>query len=337
VPAANLIVVPVEEHVMPIGKTAWRRQAGHARSAEAGLSLVAVVVAVGLAGILALVLSSMIGGALKGQKAVDLRSDFTALKALVLSSIDCKGTFESVSPAIDPGAPGASCDSTSSSQVAPFLRLRRATANGSVQWLTGPLNRDGAARLGSWKVRVTCSDAEQSLIIRAARVDDNGNALKDPLTGFLQGWDAKNALIAGGDASGLAFPVCFAAGGAKSTTVGLRVHNLPLYGKRKFLDFFHTGAATPYLTIDLQDLSDRGLLPKSWNGFLTTLVTQSITNYNMSVTEVNGDGYPDAVLQPFVFGGQSYCIFSGKDGTVIACPEYYLNTTYVTGPIASGR
>ena len=159
--------------------------------------------------IMSLVLMGMMGvfsTAFKSQRHTELTGDLEAIRTLLRSSIDCTETFKSAG--INPVSPGSSCTSSSadSGQLAPYIRLRRKTTDGSVQWLGSDWNGTEAT-LGTWKIRASCSANEQSLVVRAGRPDGKGSFLADPLTRRPATWSDTRSLLFGGGSE--AIPLCF--------------------------------------------------------------------------------------------------------------------------------
>lgn len=175
------------------------------RDRQSGMSLVSVLVATAMLGIIAATMSQLLGDALRTTKKIELDVELAAIRSQILTGIDCESTF--AMNGITDANEAASCTSTSADdgQVGPWLRLRRKTKTGT-DWMTGTLV-GGVATLGRWQIRASCSQGEQSLIIRAARLDAAGNPLTNPLTKKLYSWTAKKSLIFGtGDSSA---PICF--------------------------------------------------------------------------------------------------------------------------------
>lgn len=183
-------------------------------SPEFGGSLVGALVAVAITSVLAAGLATVYSRGFTYQNHLEQRTDQMGIRDLLADSIDCRATLASAG--INEDSPGTSCASTSEAggQVGPFLRLYRRTSGGP-KALTGPLARNGSARLGRFDVRATCSGTERTLIVRLARVNEDGTSKKDAMTGKEQGWYAKNALVVGDPTiDARAFPLCF--GGAPS-------------------------------------------------------------------------------------------------------------------------
>ncbi|MBY0369371.1 hypothetical protein K2X33_01710 [bacterium] len=158
-----------------------------------------VIVSIVMMGLVALLRTSF-----NASSHVSLREELDSLKSLIGDGIDCDATFASGS--IDPAAPGSGCTSTSNNQTGPFLTLMRRSRTGAVP-LTAALDASGLGAIGKYKLRTTCSQSEQSLIIRAAVVDADGNFPPDPFTKQPLDWNSPRGLLYGGNT--LALPICF--------------------------------------------------------------------------------------------------------------------------------
>ncbi len=188
--------------------------------------------------VLMLALSTLLTGTFRAVKHTELTGDFALLRNTLLDQIDCDATFKEAN--IDPNDPLV-CNSNSSpnGQLAArrFLRLRRKTRDGSIQYVTDSLV-NGVGRLGTLSLRATCSASEQSLVIRAARPVGK-TFLEDPLTRRLASWDAPRALAFGGRPGDI--PLCY----VSETPTGPRRQASILVGMR----VFNTGLET--IDIDL--------------------------------------------------------------------------------------
>jgi hypothetical protein len=126
---------------------------------------------------------------------------------MIATSVDCPGSFASaLGGAIDQAAPGGKCSSTSDDQKGPYMRLFRRTLAGPREVGTFDAAH-GVVRLGGYALRVSCSRQEESLIVRAAKMDASGKFGKDPLTGGTMDFGARRALVIGGAARPACFPV----------------------------------------------------------------------------------------------------------------------------------
>lgn len=167
-----------------------------------GYGLLSVVVAVGIGTILMLAISQSLRTSFRAAAAIGQAAELARIEQTLASDIDCEGTLASIDPN------GSSCSSTSApggQDSAPvYLRLRRKTLDGSVKYLTPPLV-NGVARIGDWSIRATCSASEQSLVIRAARVQ--GSGFQKNFTGDIADWKSPQGLLFGGAAGRI--PICY--------------------------------------------------------------------------------------------------------------------------------
>lgn len=167
---------------------------------DAGFSLVNVLVGVGLLGILAAASAAIFGNMFSVNRKLELRGDIEIIRRTLFDAIDCDATIAA-----------AACNSTSApgGEQAPFLRLqRRSAVAGQPLFLTGPLEADGSARIGEWNVRASCSAAERTLVVRAARPLANGAFARDPMDRLtLLDWRHRRSLLFGSGVGVL--PLCF--------------------------------------------------------------------------------------------------------------------------------
>ncbi len=207
---------------------------------QKGESLVSVLVAATVGGMVMLSLSGFTSTMFRSAKHTELTGELSQLRSLIAEQIDCEKTFAEAG--IDPNDPSA-CNTTSANGgqtgAGKFLRLVRKTKNGSVQFLTTALEA-GGGKLGSYTLRATCSASEQTIVIRAARPAGNGFA-EDPLTKKPASWDDSKALLFGTAPS---LPICYAGAstGAKrqaTVVVGISIFNTGL----EFVDVDLTGSA----------------------------------------------------------------------------------------------
>lgn len=194
-------------------------------ASQRGASLISVLVAAGLVGVVALVGAKLTANLGAGTRRAELRGEREVIRSLIYNEIDCAATFATAG--IDPAAPGGSCTSTSApgGQSGPYLRLARRTADGNVHYLTDVPGSGGAAKVGDWSVRVSCSAAEQSLVVRVARPISGGGFARDPLNeNVTYNWNEPRGLLYGG--SGGAMPLCFGrAGGVPLIQTGIGTSN----------------------------------------------------------------------------------------------------------------
>lgn len=163
---------------------------------EKGQGLLQVLIAGGLLSLISLGVMRVMATAMKGRAQIKSLTSQDMLRTSLLSGIDCAGTMASAG--VDPASPGSSCTSTSAQggQTGPYLRLRRRSPSGSVVYFGTPLDADGATTVGGKRIRVSCSESEQTLVVRAIDTTETD-------------WDRGNALIVGTGPNAL--PACFSA------------------------------------------------------------------------------------------------------------------------------
>lgn len=164
---------------------------------QTGVSLVGVLIGMTVLGIVSYQGLRMLTISQKAGAQLTVKLDRSNLVTLLVQSIDCRKTFESAG--IDPLSPSGNCNSTSAEngQVEPFIRLRRASRGGGIHYLTPDLAADGTAVFNGFRVRVSCSEDEQTLVLRAAPVSEGIGALED-----------RHSLIFGSE-NLAGYPVCF--------------------------------------------------------------------------------------------------------------------------------
>lgn len=171
---------------------------------QRGYGILSVVVAIAIGTILMLAISQTLTTTFRALAANQQGAQLEMIKQTLAHDIDCAATLASLDPN------GSSCSSNSGSggqDGAPvFLRLRRKTLDGSVKYLTPPLV-GGVAKIGDWSIRATCSASEQSLVIRAARVQ--GTGFQKSFTGDIADWKSPKGLLFGGQSGQI--PLCYAA------------------------------------------------------------------------------------------------------------------------------
>ncbi len=187
---------------------------------QQGSSLMSAVIAVSLSVIAINALFRTTNISMQSMSFIENRADRESIRHLIMNGLDCNATFTSqaVNTAIDCGTSSALSGQTGGK----FLRLRRATVGGGTHHITGPLETSGnfanAGRIGNWYVRATCSESEQSLVIRTALSDGAGGFAKDKLTGQVLDWNHPKALLFGAGSGGT--PICF-----DNSTPGNTVNN----------------------------------------------------------------------------------------------------------------
>jgi type II secretory pathway pseudopilin PulG len=180
------------------------------RPHQAGFSLVMTLVAVAIAGIVAVVISRVITNGQQGIRSVELRGDLESIRQVLMTQIDCQGTFDK--NGITDANLDAMCktgdDDVQKTGDTPLV-LYRDTTDGPKRLIKGALEADGSIKFGSWWLRATCSKAGSSLVVRAARKTADGKSFaKDPLTGAKQDWSSGYGLVIGATVA----PVCFTKG-----------------------------------------------------------------------------------------------------------------------------
>jgi hypothetical protein len=165
----------------------------------AGASLLEAMVAIVIAGVAIVAIFGVLARGMKAEKSVANADEIAIIRDVLATSIDCAATFADAT--IDPTSPGSNCR--------PFLALRRKTPDQTnPHYLTGPtLLPDGSGTIGGWRLRASCSQSEQSLVIRATRLNADGTPQLDPLTGAPYDWNSPKALLFGGTT-----PICFTKG-----------------------------------------------------------------------------------------------------------------------------
>jgi hypothetical protein len=156
---------------------------------EQGFSIAGVIIALGIGAIIAAGLSQMLGGAFKAQKKVELNDERLALRREIGDMVSCERTLAGVNIA---GCNGDPDDAS----VGPALQLKGIDLHGNTKPLFSSYS-SGMYRVGRFGVKVTCSQATSSLLVRVAVYDKNGAFAKDPLTGQTLDFNAKKALVYG--------------------------------------------------------------------------------------------------------------------------------------------
>lgn len=185
------------------------------QSSENGASLVTVLVSVGLFGILVQGMMGYFKTMSSSEANLRDKANYREIQTFISNNIDCVETL-----AQNGINPATQCTSTSKpgEQKAPYIRLVRKTQDGW-RWLTDPISSSGVAKLGRWSIRASCSKSEQTLVIRAAMLREDGTAVKDHLTDKARGFD--NLLLFGsGDG---ALPLCFGSTRAPGQLIGTEV------------------------------------------------------------------------------------------------------------------
>lgn len=171
------------------------------KSRAAGMSLVSVLMAVGIMGIVALGLSRLVTNSQDGIRSVELRGDLETIRQLLMAQVDCTSTF----------AENKITDKNQKSQCpgpgGKGLMLYRSTSSGARPFTKGKLEADGSFQLGSWWIKATCDAEAETLVIRAARKKKDGTFARDPLTNEVMNWNSSRGVLFGTDGEGL--PICY--------------------------------------------------------------------------------------------------------------------------------
>jgi hypothetical protein len=181
------------------------------QAAQRGASLVSVLVAAAIMGILALIVSTLIVNGMQGQKSIELRGEVNLLKQFLADKLDCDHTLrEALGDAKfeqfkkDPAVIKPLCDS--GKQIRLF---GRSSITGEKVALTTK-NR----RIGTWTIDATCDFAGETL-----KIGVKGHA--DPLTGKKLDHNVNQKMILYGPAP-QNIPICFGQGSAQSGILGYK-------------------------------------------------------------------------------------------------------------------
>ncbi len=183
-----------------------RRQQNHSpklHPSELGSSLVGVLMAAGLAGFIALIVSRNITNGLQGQKKVEIYTELASIEQTLGTYVDCEYSLKQARQTLGLSSNQQLCNANGSSGPSLLashpIQLYVRTENGSNKSLTADLNaaQYKSGRIGQWYLRVGCDWANQSLVVRAARLQ-NTTFLKDPLTQTLLDWNNDRLLLFGG-------------------------------------------------------------------------------------------------------------------------------------------
>jgi hypothetical protein len=172
---------------------------------QAGATLVEVLVA-------SLFVGGMVVGALQVFTDVNrvfqqarITNDWMNIRESIAADINCIETFANAG--IDPSVKGTpSCPSTSKSgkQAEPYFGIY--LGQSSPQLLGNYNAATKSWAVGGWSLRASCSTAEGTIVVRAARIDAAGGFLKSPVSGETYNWDSpKTGLLFGDyDSNGVA-------------------------------------------------------------------------------------------------------------------------------------
>jgi|NOAtaT_7_FD_contig_21_3855916_length_1147_multi_9_in_0_out_0_1 hypothetical protein len=137
----------------------WKRRI---RSSQEGVTIVEVLVALGILGVVAVGLGRLMNNSMTAQRSVELRSDVEDLRRFIQTNLSCAKTFDSF-----PSRP-VNCSGN--------IALRR--ENGSI------IVASGGQALGNWTLTARCENigGQSGLSIYATRPAPGGGFLLDPLT-----------------------------------------------------------------------------------------------------------------------------------------------------------
>ncbi len=173
------------------------------RESESGVSLVGVLIGAGLAGFIALMISRNLTQGLQGQKKVEIYGELAHIEQQIGRYLDCDYSLAQARLQAGVSSNQALCNAASSSGAdllaSKPIQLYAKTENGSYKSFTTDLNpaQFQAGRIGQWYLRAGCDWTNQSLVIRAARLQGT-TFVKDPLTKTSLDWNNDRLLLFGG-------------------------------------------------------------------------------------------------------------------------------------------
>ncbi|NRA69364.1 MAG: prepilin-type N-terminal cleavage/methylation domain-containing protein [Pseudobacteriovorax sp.] len=129
---------------------------------KSGFSLVGVLIAVGIMGIIATALMRMQSNSFRNAKSLELRTDLEALKKELIENLDCSNTL--------PDDPAVACTTPR------FVDIVR--SNGDVFLANGGAT---GTKMGAYNLRAICNANQSRLVIQAQQTDDNGIPVRDPI------------------------------------------------------------------------------------------------------------------------------------------------------------
>lgn len=172
-------------------RTSWRHC-----NPQAGVTLVEVLVAIGLATTVTLIVAQILVNTLKVQKRTDLRTDLQAFATRINNDLDCGKTFASI-----PNPTDANCQYlTLKSSSGQNILAPDPTATGTVFAGSGAITKN-------WWAMARCDESRQSIVIYVAMKEPGTwNYGKDPVKANndpsdviqLQHWNAAPSPIYGG-------------------------------------------------------------------------------------------------------------------------------------------
>lgn len=148
---------------------------------KSGLSLVSVLVALGISGIIAVAMRNILSNSFSAQSSITLRSDLEGLRRTLVVRTDCDRSFK----------PGITCPS--GTPVTLFTKSGAVLAKSSGQ----------PSRMGKFALKAECNSDGDGLIVRAGLLRKNKNIdasatadfLPDPLTSVVSTWSSPNTLL----------------------------------------------------------------------------------------------------------------------------------------------
>ena len=155
-------------------------------SKQSGASIVGVLMAAAIGGVVVLAISKAMLNMMRTQTHLELKGDRLSVKNSIMRRVDCNTTFTTkVAKSCSPGK---------------LVGLFHTTADGDQKTI---ISKDGT-RFGKWIYRAECNDDASGLTIRAARpkagVDgikekNRNKFFKDPLTKKIITWDDDGSLL----------------------------------------------------------------------------------------------------------------------------------------------
>lgn len=162
-----------------------------------GSSLIMVLIGFTIVSGISMLLMRSLTQSTRLQRRTSVKGAAESVRAAIEDELDCAGTL--TANGINAGNIATLCPSTSAGngQVGPFLRLRRATNAGGMDFAPTWDGTTGTMTLAGWTVRASCSVSERRMIIRVARPDGSGGFLNDPALGTPANWQAPSGLLFG--------------------------------------------------------------------------------------------------------------------------------------------
>lgn len=155
---------------------------------EAGMSLISILVAIGLTGILATIMGTIWTNSFKTQHRLELKGDIASAKSYIKSQLDCEATL----------TPMPSCSSSTP------VTLKKVGG--------GNLTTSNGLLYGNFYAAATCDSTSGTLVINLAKKDSAGNFMKDPLSNTPLDWNSSSNPLYGAN-----LPICFEMFGASGS------------------------------------------------------------------------------------------------------------------------